>query len=183
MAKAPPLSCVRDASEVAVLFDTLTNALLRELHELHEVALVGIRRGGVALSRRLGERLRQHRFKVDLGTVDIGLYRDDARLALPRPDTAPSDMLFPIDGRHVVIVDDVFWTGRTARAAIDGVLDFGRPRRLWLVSLVVRPGRELPIVPDFAALTLEPGPDEKLELRLTEDGYPEDSLVLVRGAR
>jgi len=112
--------------------------------------------------------------------VDIGLYRDDARLALPRPDTAPTEILFPVDGRHVVIVDDVFWTGRTARAALDAVLDFGRPRRLWLVTLAIRPGRELPIVPDLTALFMEPSPFEKVELRLTEDGHAEDSLVLVR---
>jgi pyrimidine operon attenuation protein/uracil phosphoribosyltransferase len=172
---------VRDAAGVATLIESLADGLIRALSTPHDVALVGVRRGGVALSRRLGDRLRHRGFAVDLGTVDIGLYRDDAHLALPRPETAPSDILFPIDGRDVVLVDDVFWTGRTARAALDAVLDFGRPRRLWLVTFVVRPGRELPIVPDLAALTLEPAPDEKLKLHLTEDGAVEDSLDLIRG--
>jgi pyrimidine operon attenuation protein/uracil phosphoribosyltransferase len=171
---------VRDARGVDALVTSLASNLLRALGDARDVALVGIRRGGVALAGRLRDRLRAAGLTVDLGTADIGLYRDDAHLALPRPTTAPTDILFPVDGRHVVIVDDVFWTGRTARAALDEVLDFGRPRRLWLVTLVVRPGRELPIVPDISALSLEPAPTEKVELRLTEDGHPQDALVLVR---
>jgi pyrimidine operon attenuation protein/uracil phosphoribosyltransferase len=173
---------VRDAAGVAQLIATLGDELARSLASPHDVAIVGVRRGGVSLSHRLGDNLRQRGFRVDLGTVDIGLYRDDAHLALPRPETAPTDILFPVDGRDVVLVDDVFWTGRTARAALDAVLDFGRPRRLWLVTLVSRPGRELPIRPDFSVLELKPGPGEKIELRLTEDGHPEDSLVLVHGS-
>lgn len=173
---------VRDAEGIAALISRLTDQLASSLATPHDVAFIGVRRGGVALSKRLGEKLRSRGFKVDHGTVDIGLYRDDAHLALPRPATAPTDILFPIDGRDVVLVDDVFWTGRTARAALDAVLDFGRPRRLWLVTLVSRPGRELPIRPDFSVLELEPGPKEKIELRLTEDGHPEDSLVLVHGS-
>ena len=176
----PTVTRVTDSAGVDALVATLAGGLVRSLGDAKDVALVGIRRGGVALSRRLGRRIEAAGLKVDLGTADIGLYRDDAHLALPRPNTGPTDIPFPIDGRHVVIVDDVFWTGRTARAALDEVLDFGRPKRLWLVTLVVRPGRELPIVPDLSALTLEPPPSVRVELRLTEDGHPEDALVLVR---
>lgn len=174
---------LRDARGISELIDALADRLLAGLGGAGEVAIVGVRRGGVALSRRLAQRLRARGLAVDLGTVDIALYRDDAHLAWPRPETGPTDVQFPIDGRHVIIVDDVFWTGRTARAALDAVLDFGRPRRLWLATLVDREGRELPIVPDATALSLSPAPDEKVELRLVEDGHPEDELLLVRKDR
>jgi pyrimidine operon attenuation protein/uracil phosphoribosyltransferase len=177
---APNITRVCDATGVDALISRLAGDLVRSLGGAQDVALVGIRRGGVALSARLKQRLTARGLHVDVGTADIGLYRDDAHLALPRPDIGPTDILFSIDGRHVVIVDDVFWTGRTARAALDEVLDFGRPKRLWLVTLVERPGRELPIVPDLTALKLEPAADEKVELRLVEDSYAEDSLVIVR---
>ncbi len=176
----PTVRQLQDARGVETLVAALHGNLLKALGDARDVALVAIRRGGVALGARLRDRLRVSGFTVDLGTADIGLYRDDAHLSLPRPDTAPTDILFPVEGRHVVIVDDVFWTGRTARAAIEEVLDFGRPKRLWLATLVIRPGRELPIVPDVTALSLEPAPTEKIELRLTEDGHPSDALVLVR---
>ena len=172
---------VRDASGVAALVEALARAILEALPpSATGVAIVGVRRGGIALSRRLTDRLRESGLRVDLGSVDIALYRDDAHLSLPRPSAGPTEILFPIDGRELILVDDVFWTGRTARASMDAVLDFGRPRRLWLATMVVRPGRELPITPDFAPLPLEPRPDEKIELRLTEDGHPSDELVLIR---
>jgi pyrimidine operon attenuation protein/uracil phosphoribosyltransferase len=171
---------VQDAAAVGALVEALAGALAQALGPETDVALVGVRRGGVALAKRLRKALDARGRHGDLGTVDIALYRDDAHLALPRPEAGPTEILFPIDGRQVVVVDDVFWTGRTARAALDAVLDFGRPKRLWLVTLVVRPGRELPIVPDLSALPLAPAAGEKIELRLVEDGHPEDALVLVR---
>lgn len=161
--------------------DELASRLDEALAGVTDVAVVGVRRGGVALAARLAKRLGAGRH-VDLGTVDIALYRDDAHRGLPKPFAGPTDLPFDVDGRHVVLVDDVFWTGRTARAAMDAVLDFGRPRRLWLVTLVTRPGRELPIAPDFSLRSVTPAPGEKIELRLVEDGHPEDALVVVAGA-
>ncbi len=179
----PATSRILDARGIDALVHNLADELVRVLDGAKDVAVVGVRRGGMALSQRLTKLLRERGLHVDLGTVDIALYRDDAHLSWPRPEMGPTDILFPIESRHVVVVDDVFWTGRTARAALDAVLDFGRPRRLWLATLVLRPGRELPIVPDVTALSLEPALDEKVELRLTEDGHPEDALMLVRRSR
>lgn len=179
---------VRDAAGVGALVTALAGSLLSELESARgarpaELALVGVRRGGVALAGRLQAALEAAGVRVDRGTVDIALYRDDVHLAWPRPETGPTDILFPVDGRDVVVVDDVFWTGRTARAAMDAVLDFGRPRRLWFATLVERPGRELPLRPDVVALSLAAGPSEKVELRLVEDGHPSDALVVAtRGA-
>lgn len=170
---------VLDAQGIATLVETFAQRVQERLVGASDVAVVGVRRGGVALAQRLAGRLRTAGAKVDVGTVDIALYRDDAHLAFPRPATGPTEILFGIDGRHVVLVDDVFWTGRSARAALDAVLDFGRPRRLWLATLVERPGRELPLVPDVVALALSPAANEKVELRLVEDGHPVDELVVV----
>jgi pyrimidine operon attenuation protein/uracil phosphoribosyltransferase len=163
--------------------DDLAARLEAALAEVSDVAVVGVRRGGVALAARLARRLGARR-RVDLGTVDIALYRDDAHRGLPKPFAGPTELPFDVEGRHVVLVDDVFWTGRTARAAMDAVLDFGRPRRLWLVTLATRPGRELPVTPDLSVLALSPAPGERIELRLAEDGHASDALVVVeKGAR
>lgn len=115
-----------------------------------DVFLVGIRRGGepVAqhLARLLGRRTGQI---IRLGSIDITLYRDDAATALPSPRIGPSHLPFAIEGARIVLVDDVLYTGRTIRAALDALLDFGRPRRIELCVVADRGGRELPIQPDY----------------------------------
>lgn len=170
---------LRDAEGVAALIETLDVELAQALGTAADVVVVGVRRGGIALAARLVERLRRRGLRVDTGTVDIALYRDDALLAWPRPEVGRTDIAAPLDGRQVVLVDDVFWTGRTARAAIDAVLDFGRPARLWFVALASRPGRELPVVPDLVAVQLTAPQTARIELRMTEDGHAGDELVLV----
>lgn len=170
---------LRDAAGVDALICALDEELKGRLGAIEDLAIIGVRRGGVALAGRLVNRFRKRGVHVDTGTVDIALYRDDALLAWPRPEVAPTDIAFALDGRQVVVVDDVFWTGRTARAAIDAVLDFGRPTRLWLATLASRPERELPIVPDVVALNVPATPSSRVELHLKEDGHPSDELVLL----
>jgi pyrimidine operon attenuation protein/uracil phosphoribosyltransferase len=133
--------------------------------------LVGIRRGGVPLAKRLAELVGG----APTGTIDITLYRDDAATALFDPKIGPSEIAFEVEGRDVVLVDDVLQTGRTVRAAIDCLLDYGRPRRIWLAVLADRGGRELPIAPDFTGKTIAAEPSERLELAL--DGDEIQSLV------
>lgn len=170
---------LRDAAGVGALVDALDNELKQRLGGVDDLAIVGVRRGGVALAGRLAKRFRERGVRVDFGTVDIALYRDDALLAWPRPEVGPTEISFALDGRQVVVVDDVFWTGRTARAAIDAVLDFGRPKRLWLATLASRPERELPIMPDMVGLNVPVTSSARVELRLTEDGHAADELVLL----
>jgi pyrimidine operon attenuation protein/uracil phosphoribosyltransferase len=135
------------------------------------LALVGVRRGGVPVARRLAEAIEEAEgVDVPVGTVDIALYRDDAATALPDPKIGPSDIPFDVDGQHVVIVDDVLQTGRTIRAAIECLLDYGRPERIWLAVLCDRGGRELPIVADFTGLTVDAGEDDLITAELEEDG-------------
>jgi len=115
-----------------------------------DLVLVGIRRGGVRVAEELRSCLqRLEPVEIAMGTVDITLYRDDAASALPNPRIGPSEIPVSLDGRRVILVDDVVGTGRTVRAALDALLDFGRPRAVELMTVVDRGGRELPIQPDY----------------------------------
>jgi pyrimidine operon attenuation protein / uracil phosphoribosyltransferase len=125
---------------------------------IRDLALVGIRRGGEPLAARLAALLQEIEGQTpEVGSVDITLYRDDAATALPNPRIGPSHIPFSVDGKRIILVDDVLYTGRTIRAAVDALLDYGRPRRIELVVLVDRGGRELPIQADYSvrAINLE----------------------------
>lgn len=149
-----------------------------------DIALVGIRRGGVPLAHMLADEIGQVEGRaVDVGTIDIALYRDDAATAPPDPKIGPSSIEFPVSGRDVVLVDDVLQTGRTVRAALDCLLDYGRPRRVWLAVLFDRGGRELPVAPDFVGRTLEIEPSVRLSVVLDEDGRPVGVEQSPRGGR
>jgi pyrimidine operon attenuation protein/uracil phosphoribosyltransferase len=127
--------------------------------------LVGVRRGGVPPARQLARWVRQlEQRDLPIGSVDITLYRDDAATALPNPRIGPSEIPCPIQGSHVILVDDVIFTGRTVRAAIDALMDYGRPRRIELAALVDRGGRELPIQPDYVVRHAEVGEGERIDL-------------------
>ena len=154
--------------------DAVLRAIRKLAHEIvdaaggvERLALVGIRRGGVPLAERLAAAIQEAEGKaVPVGTVEIALYRDDAATALPDPKIGPSRIDFDPSGKEVVLVDDVLQTGRTVRAAIDCLLDYGRPSRVRLAVLLDRGGRELPIAPDFVARTLSVLPDARVEVEL-----------------
>lgn len=172
-------------SEERVLFDH--EAIARTMRRLaleivdatrgtERLALVGIRRGGVPVAARLAALIAESEGKaVPVGSIEIALYRDDAATALPDPKIGPSQIDFDVNGRDVVLVDDVLQTGRTVRAAIDCLLDYGRPRRIWLASLFDRGGRELPVAADFVGRTVDLGEGDKLLVEL--DGTNDRALV------
>jgi pyrimidine operon attenuation protein/uracil phosphoribosyltransferase len=129
------------------------------------LALIGIRRGGEPIARRLATLLQEiEGAQVPIGDVDITLYRDDAATALPNPRIGPSHVPFSVNGKRIVLVDDVISTGRTIRAAVDAILDYGRPRRIELVVLVDRGGRELPLHPDYVVKSLEVSADLRVDV-------------------
>jgi pyrimidine operon attenuation protein/uracil phosphoribosyltransferase len=145
------------------------------------LAIVGIRRGGVHLAARL--RLALSKLlgqEPPAGTLDIALYRDDLSARGVAPVVGPTDIRFPVQGKTIVLVDDVLYTGRTVRAALDELVDFGRPRRVWLAVLVDRGGRELPIAADFAGARLQVADGQDVQVRLREDGQGED-VVRISG--
>lgn len=163
-------------SEERVLFDH--EAIARTLRRLaleivdatrgtERLALVGIRRGGVPIAARLASLIAESEGKsVPVGALEIALYRDDAATAIPDAKIGPSHVDFDVNGRDVVLVDDVLQTGRTVRAAIDGLLDYGRPRRIWLAVLFDRGGRELPVAADFVGRVVDLADGEKLSVEL-----------------
>lgn len=145
-----PGEIVMDADAIARTVRRLAHEIVERTHGTEKLALVGIRRGGVPIALRLASAITDAEARtVPVGSVEIALYRDDAATALPDPKIGPSRIDFDVNGRDVVLVDDVMQTGRTVRAAIDCLLDYGRPRRIWLAVLLDRGGRELPIAPDF----------------------------------
>jgi len=168
----------------------LNRALTRIAHEIVEknpsagaVRLVGIRTRGVPLAGRLASRIAAiEKTSPPTGVLDINLYRDDLSLVGPNPVLRRTDIPFDIDGECIVLVDDVLFTGRTIRAAMDALMDLGRPRMIQLAVLVDRGHRELPIRADFVGKNVPTSFDESVDVRLEEiDG--EDEVVLVRGPR
>jgi pyrimidine operon attenuation protein/uracil phosphoribosyltransferase len=133
------------------------------------LVLIGVRRGGVPLARELARWIKElEGHDVPVGSVDITLYRDDAATALPNPRIGPSEVPCTLDAKRVVIVDDVVFTGRTIRAAIDALMDYGRPRRIELAALVDRGGRELPIQPDYFVTSVQVTDADRVDV--IEDG-------------
>ncbi len=165
---------------VARLADEVAERARAE-HSEYGLAIVGIRRGGVHLAGRLRARLRALLGQEPpVGTIDIALYRDDLDEKGAVPVVGPTDVRFPVAGKTIVLVDDVLYTGRTVRAALDELVDFGRPRRVWLLVLVDRGGRELPIAPDFVGARITVDDRDDVQVRLTESGAPEDAVVVTR---
>ncbi len=168
---------VLDAEAIARVVRRLALEIVEQTGGVSRLALVGVRRGGVPLAQRLAAEIqRTEGVAVPVGSVDIALYRDDAATALPDPKIGPSDVRFAVDGRDVVVVDDVLQTGRTIRAAIDCLLDYGRPRRVWLAVLCDRGGRELPIAADFIGRVLDIDPSARVDVVLEGDGAPSVSI-------
>jgi len=158
----------------------IAHEILERHPDVKRLALVGVRRGGVPLAHRLARLIAEAAGSTPaLGALDISLYRDDFTSLAAQPITKGTDILFSIDGRTVVIVDDVLFTGRTVRAALDQLIDFGRPSRIELAVLVDRGHRELPIRADYVGRTLATAREEAVQVLLREeDGR--DEVVLVR---
>ena len=144
--------------------------------------LVGVRTGGAYLAQRLCCLLAEAgEPRPLLGAVDISLYRDDVFRGLPKPEIGPTELPDPIDGRTVVLVDDVLFTGRTIRAAMDVLADYGRPRGVKLATLVDRGRRELPIQPDVVGVVVDTTASESVRVMLSERG--EGDRVVLRERR
>ncbi len=166
--------------------DSVRRTLARMAHEVVErnrgtegLALVGVVTRGAILAERLRDLIRQAEgVDVPLGRLDITLYRDDVSLPGRHPVPKPTDIPFDLDDRVVVLVDDVLFTGRTVRAGLDALMDFGRPRAVQLAVLVDRGHRELPIQADYVGHVVRTVRDQRVELRLRETSG-EDSLALL----
>ena|SRR3989338_7099586 len=166
--------------------DTMQRALMRIAHEILEknkgtkdLCLIGVRNRGAYLAKRLGDCIEKiDNEKVPVGILDITLYRDDLTLISTQPVVHKTEIDFDISGKNVVLVDDVLYTGRTVRSALDALIDFGRPKTIQLAVLVDRGHRELPIRADYAGKNIPTSQNETVEVRLEEaDG--KDEVVIV----
>lgn len=147
------------------LFNQLAEAVKPYLVE--NTAIVGIHSGGAWLSERLVEALGGD---IDHGILDSSFYRDDLHQRGLHVDTRPSNIPFEVDNRHILLIDDVFYTGRTIRAAMNELFDYGRPASITLAVLINRGGRELPIAPQIVAYTCTLPEDKKLQLMRDDEG-------------
>jgi len=165
------MAIVMDADRVSRSLTRIAHEILERNHGVDDLALIGIRARGVPLAARLAGVLRELTgHDVPTGTLDITLYRDDLmRHAVgPQPVVRRTEIPFSIDDRVILLVDDVLYTGRTIRAALDALIDFGRPRAIQLVALVDRGHRELPIRPDYVGRNIPTSRTQSVQVRLTE---------------
>ncbi len=172
---------ILDAGEISRALERMAGEIGALAGGTDNVVLIGIQRRGVELAERLGGLIQTTRGPVPLGALDITLYRDDLQAIGPAPVVGETRIPMDLTDRFVVIVDDVLYTGRTVRAAMDELRDFGRPGRIALCVLIDRGGRELPIQADIVGHFVEVGSRDRVDVLIQEvDGV--DSVRVVRGS-
>jgi len=180
MARAPTKSTtLLDARALARALQRMAQETLELAHGTSDLMLVGIQRRGVELAERIARIVEQREgVTIPRGALDITLYRDDLEVVGPKPVIGETRLPGDLTGKHVVIVDDVLYTGRTVRAARDELADFGRPKRISLCVLVDRGGRELPIQADVVGEVVKVGPHGRVDVLIEErDGKDEVNVV------
>ena len=173
---------ILDARAMSRALQRMAVEILELAHGTDALVLIGIQRRGVELAQRLARLIeKEEGVTVPQGALDITLYRDDLQTVGPRPVVGETHLPGDLTGKHAVIVDDVLFTGRTVRAALDELADFGRPERISLCVLIDRGGRELPVQADIVGKAVKVGKDERVEVLVQElDG--QDEVAVVRGA-
>lgn len=168
-----------DAAAIRRALTRIAHEIVEKNKGVQDLVLVGIHTRGIYLAERLAQRIRQiEGCDVPVGTIDITLYRDDLQALSEQPEVHGSSIPVDIQDRRVVLVDDVLYTGRTVRAALDALIDIGRPRQIQLAVLVDRGHRELPIRPDYVGKNVPTSHNEVVAVHLTEvDG--EDRILLL----
>lgn len=172
---------ILSASEIERTLVRLAHEIIEKNNGADNLGLVGVQRRGVPLARRLADLISGiEKHPVDVGVLDISFYRDDLSTKDIRPVVNPGDLGFDVNGRDVVLVDDVLYTGRTVRAALDALFDHGRPRRVQLLTLIDRGHRELPIEASFVGRTVQTSSREIIEVKLREVDNDEQVLIVER---
>lgn len=173
----PEKTIILNASAIHRVLTRIGHEIAERNDNNHSVVIVGVQSGGVYLAQRLGEVLKTiWGYPVPVGTLDVSMHRDDVGQQ-PVPKVHPTEIAFDINNRTVILVDDVLFSGRTTRAAMDALNDFGRPRRIQLAVLVDRGHRELPIKADFVGKNVPTSINERVEVQLKEQGA-EDTAYL-----
>lgn len=166
------------SKDIAEIIDRLSARVLSDAGNVDKLAVVGLQTGGVELARRIRERIEAlSGTRIQSGTLDITFYRDDLATRGVLPSIKETSISFDISTMTVLLVDDVIFTGRTTKAALETLTSFGRPKAIRLFVLVDRGNRELPIQPDYCGFRVETGINDNVEVILGEGGSDEDSVV------
>ncbi len=160
---------VMDAAKVKRALTRIAHQILEKNGGAEHLAIIGILTRGAHLAKRIAKLIEEiEGTKVPVGLMDINLYRDDVHSTLDQPIVQRTDIIFSVEGRHIVLVDDVLFTGRTIRAALDQIIDFGRPHSIQLAVLIDRGHRELPISPDYVGSKLATSRSDRVVLEVEE---------------
>jgi len=174
-------SQLMSSTEIDRTLHRLAHEIVEKSGGTNDLALVGIRRRGVPLAERLARIVRSASgAEISVGALDITLYRDDLSLVAPQPVVQSSEIPFSVDDQVIILVDDVLYTGRTVRAAMNGLFDLGRPRRVQLCVLIDRGHRELPIEASFVGRYVQTSDTEIIEVRLDEVDREERVMLVER---
>lgn len=169
------------ASEIDRTLVRLAHEILERAVDLQKLAFIGIRRRGVPLAQRLARKIKSlENLEVPVGILDIKLYRDDLSTVSERPVVSATDINFPVTGKDIVLMDDVLYTGRTIRAALDALFDHGRPARVQLLALIDRGHRELPIEARYVGRMVQTTQNEIIEVKFQEIDEVERVLLVER---
>jgi len=169
------------ASEIDRTLVRLAHEILEKNSDLDRLAFIGIRRRGVPLAQRLARKIEAlERRTIPVGILDINLYRDDLTTVDIKPVVNSTEIPFSVQGKHIILMDDVLYTGRTIRAALDALFDHGRPARVHLLAFIDRGHRELPIEAQFVGRAVQTGDDEIIEVRFQEIDQVEKVLLVER---
>lgn len=170
---------IMSARDIDRSIDRVSLEILEKNQGVKDLAIIGIHTGGVFLAERIRKTIESHeQARVLVGSLDITLYRDDWSLISQNPIVRRTDIGFSLEGLRVVLVDDVVFTGRTIRAAMDALMDYGRPNMIQLAALVDRGGRELPIQPDFVGMTVMVQENEQVDVLLKENSDRDEVVVI-----
>lgn len=176
--KTPGEIRILGPEQMAELIGRLAEKIVQNHPDLSNVTLVGIRSRGTYLARRIAAKIRgRSGSKVPVGILDITLYRDDLRSRIDQPELVRTEIPGPVEDRDIVLVDDVLFTGRTIRAAMDGILDLGRARKIQLAVLVDRGHRELPIRANFTGEYVDTERNQTVRVRFSEDGKEDEAIL------
>ena len=178
---SPTRTPIMDAEAIRRALRRIAHEIIEQNSDLKSVVLAGIPLRGVEIARRLAEFIREvAKIDIDTGTIDVAMHRDDVGTRAELPMVHASKLPLPLEHRTVIIVDDVLFTGRTARAALDAISSFGRPARIQLAALVDRGHRELPIRADYVGKNLPTATREQIQVRLQEVDQEPDGVWLFK---
>jgi pyrimidine operon attenuation protein/uracil phosphoribosyltransferase len=179
MASTREKAQLMSASEIDRTLVRLAHEILEKTTDLSRLAFIGIRRRGVPLSLRLAEKIKNlEKLDVPVGSLDINLYRDDLSTVSEKPVHSATEINFSITGKDIILMDDVLYTGRTIRAALDALFDQGRPARVQLLVLIDRGWRELPIEARYVGRMVQTSANEIIEVKFQETDQKEKVLLV-----